>query len=67
MQCALCLSVRMHVSLKHNYSPALLQSPRPHFDSHEMVLRTDFNSSPAASVSSKSSPRMPAFDEMLNC
>ena len=57
----------MHVSLKGNYSPALLPSPRPHFESHEMVLGTDFDSSPAASVSSKSSPRMPTFDEMLNC
>ena len=59
MRCALCLSVRMHVSLKDNYSPALLPSPRPHFGSHEMVLGTDFDSSPAASVSSKSSPRGP--------
>lgn len=67
MQCALCLSVTIYLSLKDNYSPALLQSPRPRFDSHEMVLRMDFDPSPAASVGSKSSPGMPTFDEMLSC
>ena len=53
MRCALCLSVTIYVSLKDNYSPALLQSPRPRFDGHEMVLRMDLDPSPAASVGSK--------------